>query len=55
MEAEKVCYQYICPKYPNCKRARGKGCCIDCEEPPEEIIREGECTEENGFPFFKKD
>ena len=26
---DKVCYQFICPKYPGCVRARGKGCCIE--------------------------
>lgn len=52
---ERVCYLYACPKYPKCKRARGKGCCIECEEEPQDMIQEGECTRENGFPFFIED
>ena len=54
MKGERDCYQYVCPKYPECKRACGKGCCIDFEEPPQNLIGKGECTEENGYPFFMK-
>ena len=47
---DKVCYQFICPKYPGCVRARGKGCCI--EYPDEEMVQAGECRAEDGFPLF---
>lgn len=53
MEQEKVCYQFLCRRYPECARARGKGCCIE-PNPEETEVREGECTKENGYPLFQK-
>ena len=41
-EVEKVCFQYACPRYPQCGRARGKGCCIDYPEREEELVHD-EC------------
>lgn len=52
---EKVCFQYICPKYPKCARARGKGCCIEEPEDKELLVCEGECGAETGFPLFIKE
>ena len=54
-ESEKVCFQYVCPRYPECARARGKGCCIDYPEEEELLIRKEDCNTENGFPLFAAD
>lgn len=50
---EKVCYRFVCQKYPRCARARGKGCCIE-RDPDEVEVQEGECTKENGYPMFQE-
>ena len=52
-EVEKVCFQYACPRYPQCGCARGKGCCIDYPEREEELVHD-ECGPENGFVLFKE-
>ena len=49
---DKVCFRYVCPRYPQCQRARGKGCCIDYPEHEEELVGEGDCRAEDGFPLF---
>lgn len=49
---EKICFRYICPKYPKCARARGKGCCIEEPEDKTPLVREEECGTELGFPLF---
>lgn len=50
--SHKVCFQYVCPRYPRCKRAGGKGCCIEYPEQEEDLVRKEECRAENGFPLF---
>lgn len=49
---EKICFQYACPRYPGCSRARGKGCCIDYPENEEELVRREECRAEDGYPLY---
>lgn len=50
---KKDCYQFSCGKYPECGRARGKGCCIEVDEDTE-LVQQGECCQENGYPLFLK-
>ncbi len=38
---DKVCYQFICPRYPKCARARGRGCCIEYPEDEAQMVQEG--------------
>ena len=38
---DKVCYQFICPRYPKCARARGRGCCIEYPEDEAQMVRRG--------------
>ena len=49
---DKVCYQFICPRYPKCARARGRGCCIEYPEDKAQMVQEGDCRAEDGFPLF---
>ena len=49
---DKVCYQFICPRYPKCARARGRGCCIEYPEDEAQMVQEGDCRAEDGFPLF---
>ena len=56
---DKVCYQFICPKYPGCVRARGKGCCIEYPDEETQMVQAGECRAEYGgmkeiFIFIQK-
>lgn len=51
-DSKKVCFQYACAKYPQCGRARGKGCCIDYPEREEELVQRQECRAEDGYPLF---
>ena len=53
-DKEKVCYQFICARYPKCDRARGQCCAIEKNEDVPEVA-EGECTEDNGYPLFVPD
>ena len=46
---DKVCYQFICPRYPKCARARGRGCCIEYPEDEAQMVQEGDCRAEDGF------
>ena len=45
---DKVCYQFICPRYPKCARARG----IEYPEDEAQMVQEGDCRAEDGFPLF---
>ena len=47
-----VCYRFVCDRYPTCRRARGKGCCLDWADPEEETVLPGSCCEENGYPWY---
>ena len=49
---DKDCYQLICPRYPKCARARGRGCCIEYPEDEAQMVQEGDCRAEDGFPLF---
>lgn len=49
---EAVCYEFVCSQYPKCRRARGKGCSVEWDDTPENQILPGQCTRENGYPFF---
>lgn len=51
-DSEKICFQYICPRYPRCARARGKGCCIEGPEDGALLVGKEECGAENGFLLF---
>lgn len=51
-ETNKVCFQFVCPRYPRCARARGKGCCVEYPEKETEMAQKGECSAEDGFPLF---
>jgi len=51
---KKVCNYYVCSKYPECEHAGGMGCDTECWIPDAEIIPDESCTEENGYPMFKK-
>ena len=46
---DKVCYQFICPRYPKCARARGRG---EYPEDKAQMVQEGDCRAEDGFPLF---
>lgn len=50
--SDRVCFQYACPRYPECARARGKGCCIDYPEDESLLVRREECGAEKEFPLF---
>jgi hypothetical protein len=53
---ERQCYLFICPNYPNCSRAKGRGCAPERDKEQEKLwILEEECNEENGYPFFVED
>lgn len=50
--AVKKCFHYVCKKYPECELAGGMCCDIECWTPDAQVIPEGSCTEENGYPEF---
>jgi hypothetical protein len=53
---ERQCYLFICPNYPHCSRAKGRGCTLERDKEQEKLwILEEECNEENGYPFFVED
>lgn len=53
VKKEKVCFQFACDKYPQCKRARGNCCAVDWDDYDDDMqVGKEECTEENGYPLF---
>ncbi len=49
---EQICFQYACPRYLECARARGKGCCVDYPEDESLVVGREACGAGNGFPLF---
>ena len=49
---DQACYQFICTRYPKCARARGRGCCIEYPKDVAQMVQEGDCRAEDGFPLF---
>ncbi|SDB83512.1 hypothetical protein GA0111570_104151 [Raineyella antarctica] len=57
---ERVCYLFSCPRFGTCERHRGGACSTRAADysstlgPADEILP-GECTPEQGFPFYLPD
>lgn len=47
-----VCYRFVCDRYPTCRRARGKGCCIDWDDPDEVQVPREQCNEQDGWVWY---
>jgi len=57
MEPDRVCYQWECMKYPQCLRARGKGCSLEWVDDKDftdrsRTVQKDECGDGKGYPFF---
>jgi len=54
MEDKIWCYRFLCERYPDCARAKGKGCCIEKPESDDgvRLLAYGECGKENDYPYF---
>ena len=52
MSKKLICFQYQCPRHPQCDVAGGKCCGIEFD-PEQEQLPAGACSAENGYPYFR--
>ncbi len=57
---DRICYDFFCPKFGSCVRARGKGCAVREQEYTlpdgrSSQVQPGECTKDNGFALYSPD